>query len=58
MLSFEQFLIEGLLATRVKDKKFLHPARQALKMLGFFLIMPNLISLTLTKQRDLNLMIF
>lgn len=35
MLSFEQFLIEGLLATRVKDKKFLHPARQALKNVGF-----------------------
>lgn len=31
MLSFKQFLIEGLLVTRVKDKKFLHPARQALK---------------------------
>lgn len=35
MLSFEQFLIEGLLVTRVKDKKFLHPARQALKNVGF-----------------------
>lgn len=35
MLSFEQFLIEGLLATRVNDKKFLHPARQALKNVGF-----------------------
>lgn len=35
MLSFEQFLIEGLLATHVKDKKFLHPARQALKNVGF-----------------------
>lgn len=35
MLSFEQFLIEGLLVTRVKDKKFLIPARQALKNIGF-----------------------
>ena len=35
MLSFEQFLIEGSLATRVKGEKFLHPARQALKNVGF-----------------------
>lgn len=35
MLSFKQFLIEGLLVTRVKDKKFLLPARQALKNIGF-----------------------
>lgn len=35
MLSFKQFLIEGLLVSRVRDQKILTPARQALKNIGY-----------------------
>lgn len=35
MLSFKQFLVEGLLVSRVRDQKILTPARQALKNVGY-----------------------